>query len=78
MTKTMIILPHILLTKAEHQDENWLHSSIKENQPQTPLEEIIWSTSVPGGTKKYALILPDRYLSNLFLNPSVTQIPQSP
>lgn len=37
MTKTMTILPQILLTKAEHQAENWFHSSIKENQPQRDL-----------------------------------------
>ena len=33
MTKAIITPPRILLTKAEHQAENWFHSSIKENQP---------------------------------------------
>lgn len=74
MTKTVFILPQILLTKAEYQTKDWFHSSIKNNQPQRPLEEIIWSASLSRLTNKCVLIPLD--LSNLFLN-TQPEIPQS-
>lgn len=69
MTKTIIILPRILLTKAEHQARELASQQHqRKSASKRPLEVIIWSISVPGGTNECVLITPDRYLCSLLLN----------